>query len=172
MIKTNHHRGLDLHWCWTLQWRHNERHGVSNHRRLNCLLDRLFRRRSKKRSKLRVTGLCDGNPPVTGGFPSQRASNMKMSPWTRPGYSWAHHQPRPGFNIKNVPFQVSQIAKFMGPTWPVLSGRYPAAGLSHAAWAVAARRHFKNWGISICGGANLWQFYCVKKMLWKNYGVT
>ena len=36
-----------------LQWRHNERDGVSNHRRLDCLLNRLFRRWSKKTSKLR-----------------------------------------------------------------------------------------------------------------------
>ena len=33
---------------WTLQWRHNERNGVSNRRRLDCLLNSLFRRRSKK----------------------------------------------------------------------------------------------------------------------------
>ena len=42
----------------TLQWRHNERDGVSNRRPLDCLHDRLFRRRSKKTSKIRVTGLC------------------------------------------------------------------------------------------------------------------
>ena len=42
------------------QWRHYERDGVSNHRRLDNLLNRLFRRRSKKTSKLRVTGLCKG----------------------------------------------------------------------------------------------------------------
>ena len=51
-----------------LQWRHNERDGVSNHRHHNCLPNRLFRRRSKKLSKC-VTGLCEGNPPVTGGIP-------------------------------------------------------------------------------------------------------
>ena len=28
---------------WRLQWRHNEHNGVSNHRRLHCLLNRLFR---------------------------------------------------------------------------------------------------------------------------------
>ena len=56
---------------WTSQWRHNERDGVLNHRRLDCLLNRLFRRRSKKTSKLCVTGLCGGNSQVTGGFPSQ-----------------------------------------------------------------------------------------------------
>ena len=40
---------------WTkmsLQWRHNER----DHQPLDCLLNRLFRRISKKTSKLRVTG--------------------------------------------------------------------------------------------------------------------
>ena len=37
---------------YTLQWRHNERGGASNQRRLDCLLKRLFRRRSKKMAKL------------------------------------------------------------------------------------------------------------------------
>ena len=35
------------------------------------------RRRSKKTSKLRVTGLCAGNSPVTGEFPAQMASNTE-----------------------------------------------------------------------------------------------
>ena len=59
----------------SLQWRHNKRDGVSNHRRLDCLLSRLFWRRSKKTPKLRVTGLCGGNSPVTGKFTSQTTSN-------------------------------------------------------------------------------------------------
>ena len=41
-----------------LQWRHNERDGGSNQQSQHCLLNRLFRRRSKKTSKLSVTGLC------------------------------------------------------------------------------------------------------------------
>ena len=42
----------------------------------------LFRHKSKKTSKLRVTGLCEGNPPVTGGFPSERVSNAEnVSMW-------------------------------------------------------------------------------------------
>ena len=46
----------------------------------------LFRRIPKKISKLRVTGLCEGNTPVTGLFPAQRASNAaKVSIW------WRHH---------------------------------------------------------------------------------
>ena len=48
---------------------------------------RLFRRRSKKMSKLRVTGLYEGNPSVIGGFPSQRTSNAEnVSIW------WRHHE--------------------------------------------------------------------------------
>ena len=58
-----------------LQWRHNEHDGVSNHQPRNCLLNRLFRRRSKKISKFGATGLCAGNSPGTGEFPAQRASN-------------------------------------------------------------------------------------------------
>ena len=49
-----------------LHWRHNEHDGVSNHRRLDCLLHRLFKPRSKKTSKLCVIGLCDGNSPHKG----------------------------------------------------------------------------------------------------------
>ena len=52
-----------------LQWRHNERNGVSNHQPHDCLFNRLFRHKSKKTSKLPVTGLCEGNSlhkgPVT-----------------------------------------------------------------------------------------------------------
>ena len=70
----------------TLQWRHNERDGVSNHQPHDYLLNRLFRRWSMKTSKLRVTGLCAGNSPVTGEFPAQRAiSAENVSIW------WRHH---------------------------------------------------------------------------------
>ena len=65
-----------------LQWRHNEPDGVSNYRRLDCLLNRLFSRRSKKTLNLRATGIFEGNPPpVTDGFSSQRARNAKMFPF-------------------------------------------------------------------------------------------
>ena len=69
-----------------LQWRHNGRDGVSDHQPHDCLLNRLFRRRSKKTSKLRITGLCAGNSPVTGEFPAQMVSNAEnVSIW------WCHH---------------------------------------------------------------------------------
>ena len=57
-----------------------------SHQRLDCILNRLFRCRSKKIPKLRVTGLCEGNSPVTGEFPAQRVSNAEnVSIW------WRHH---------------------------------------------------------------------------------
>ena len=79
------------HWPWRpeqidhkqLQWWHNERDGVSNHRRLDYLLNSLFMRRSKKILRHCVTGHCEGNQPVTGGFPSQGPENISI---------WWHHQ--------------------------------------------------------------------------------
>ena len=69
---------------WTLRWRHNGRDGVSNHQPHDCLLNRLFGHRSKKTSKLRVTGLCAGNSPGPGEFPAQMASNAEnVSIWWR-----------------------------------------------------------------------------------------
>ena len=65
----------------TLQWRHNERDGVSNHRRYDSLLNRLFRHRSKKTPKLRITGLCEGNSPVTDDFPHKGLVTRKMFPF-------------------------------------------------------------------------------------------
>ena len=62
-----------------LQWRHNGRCDVSNHRRLDCLLNRLFRRKSKKTSKLRVTGFCEGNSPVNS--PHKGPVTRKMFPF-------------------------------------------------------------------------------------------
>ena len=71
----------------TLRWRHDGRDSVSNHLHHDCLLNRLFRRRSKKTSKLRVTGLWGrGNSPGTGEFPAQMASDAEnVSIW------WRHH---------------------------------------------------------------------------------
>ena len=46
----------------------------------------LFRRRSRKTSKLRVTGLCAGNSPGTGEFPAQMASIAENV-----SIGWLHH---------------------------------------------------------------------------------
>ena len=65
-----------VHLCHTLRWRNNGRDSVTNHQPHDCLLNRLFRHRSKKTSNLRVTGLCAGNSPGT-------AENVSI--W------WRHH---------------------------------------------------------------------------------
>ena len=70
----------------SLRWRHNGHDSVSNHQPRHYLLNRLLRCRSKRTSKLRVTGLCVGNSPETGEFPAQMASNAEnVSIW------WRHH---------------------------------------------------------------------------------
>ena len=75
----------------TLQWRHNGCDNASNHQPCDCLLNRLFRRRSKKTSNLRATGLCAGNSPGTGEFPAQMASYAEnVSIWWR--YHVEHKQ--------------------------------------------------------------------------------
>ena len=70
------------------QWRHNDRYSVSNHQPHDWLLNRIFRCRSKKTSKLRVIGLCEANSPVTGEFPAQRVSDAENVSiwWSRHGY--------------------------------------------------------------------------------------
>ena len=73
----------------SLQWHHNERGGVSNHRRLDfCSTvcwgteERKYQSSAllKKISKLRVTGLCEGNLPLT-------AYTANASIW------WRHYVP-------------------------------------------------------------------------------
>ena len=85
-----------LKWTQTLLWRHNGRDGVSNHQPHDCLLNGLFMRRSKKTSKLRVTGLCAGNSPVAGEFPAQMSSNAEnVSIW------WRHHDKMEWIEARN-----------------------------------------------------------------------
>ena len=69
-----------------IQWRHNGRDGVSNYKPHDCLLNRLFRCKSTKTSKLRVTVLCEGNSPVPDEFPTQRASDAENV-----SIRWRHH---------------------------------------------------------------------------------
>ena len=63
--------------------------GVSNHQPHDCFLNRVFRHRSKKTTKLHVTGLCAGKSQEAGEFPAQMASNAEnVSIW------WRHHESR------------------------------------------------------------------------------
>ena len=135
----------------TLQWRHN---GISNHQPHDCLLNRLFRRRSTKTSKLRVTGLCAGNSPVTGEFPAQMTSyaeNVFFFIW------WRHHVSQLAFTISSsgpysvqwqhlhVGWERTELVRCKKPTivnssppwtkWPPFCWRY-------------FQKHFCEWKIS------------------------
>ena len=68
-----------------LQWRHDGRDSVSNHHPHDCLRNRLFRRKSKKASKLHVTDICVGNSPHK--WPVTR----KMFPFDDVIMSWLLH---------------------------------------------------------------------------------
>ena len=61
-----------------LHWHHNDHDGVSNHQPHDCLFNRLFRRRSKKTSKLRVTGFCVGNSPGPVNSPHKGPVTRKI----------------------------------------------------------------------------------------------
>ena len=69
---------------FTIKVTSHERHGMSSHWQRCCLFNCLFRCTLKKTStstlqtyNIQVTGPLWGNPPVTSGFPSQRASNVE-----------------------------------------------------------------------------------------------
>ena len=55
-----------------------------------CLLNRLFRHRSKKTSKLRVTGLFVGKSPVKGEFPHKGRVTRKMFPFDDVTVFWLY----------------------------------------------------------------------------------
>ena len=65
----------------SLHWRQNDHDGVSNHQPHGCLLNCLFRCRSKKTSKLRVTGLCVGNSPGPVNSQHKGPVTRKMFPF-------------------------------------------------------------------------------------------
>ena len=75
----------NFHYYLSFRWRHNVHYGVSNHQPHHCLLNHLFRCRSKKTSKLHVTGLRVWNSPVSGEFPTQMANYAENDS------IWWHH---------------------------------------------------------------------------------
>ena len=78
---------------FSLHWRHNGRTGVWNHQPRDCSIIRLFGRRSKKTSKLRVTGLCAGNSPMNSphkGPVTRKCFHFMKScgEWISKSYVW------------------------------------------------------------------------------------
>ena len=77
MINCSINYGMDF----ILQWLQSHHGGVSNHQPHGCLGNRLFRRRSNKTSKLRVTDLCAGNSPGPVNSPYKGPATRKMYPF-------------------------------------------------------------------------------------------
>ena len=98
-----------------LHWRHNYHDGVSNHQLHGCLLNRLFRRRSKKAScKAPRHWSLSGEFTGTGEFHAQRASYAEnVSIW------WRHHWPalRAGLLCCNFFGQPGSVSKFPPFLW-------------------------------------------------------
>ena len=129
-----------------LQWRYNGRDGVSNQQPYHWLSNRFIRRRSKKTTKLCVTGLWMGNSPLTGEFPAPMASNAEnVSIW------WRHHASH---------FYLSSITH-----------RYPLSALPTLLWGEPTG----HWWIPLqrtCT-AEFWCFLWYQPQhFWTNYRVT
>ena len=129
-----------------LQWRHNGRDSVSNHQPHDCLLNRLLRRRSKKTSKLCVTGLCVGNSSGTGEFPAQRASNAEnVSIWLR------HH-------VSLISFQERWHLAYTKTSVYYVNGTdviiHPASNTFHKVWITWWRHQMETFSalLAICAG--------------------
>ena len=142
-----------------LQWCQNECDGISNHHPHDCLLKLLFKRRSKKTSKLHVTGLCDGNSPVTREFPAQRASNTEnVSIWWRHHaltwrlWSWRLGWWRGGFSRRRCRWWWGGWSRGGLPGWRVRRGWRERGGLPR--WGVRGA-----WGWRGCGGCRRGHFY-------------
>ena len=82
---------MPARWRKPLQWRHNGPDGVSNHQRLDCLLNRLFRRKSIKTSLLRLLAFVRGiyrlpvNSPHKGQLRGKCSHLMTSSSHSRQG---------------------------------------------------------------------------------------
>ena len=145
MLKLTYQVSFPYMYVATLQWLHNGRDGVWNHQPHHCLFNRLFRCKSKKTSKLRVTGLCEGNSPVTGEFPAQRASNAEnVSIW------WRHHEPSmvisvpadvPTINVTAPSASVLMIADNI--SWGTMKNTYDLYNVSTIGW----RRQLKSFPV-------------------------
>ena len=103
----------------SLQWPHNGFDSVSNHQPREYLLNRLFKRKSKKTPKLRVTGLCVGNSPVTGEYPHKWPVTRKMFPFDDViMLLFRHAEVMVAFNTTQQPYTMRATLESYGPVSP------------------------------------------------------
>ena len=128
-----------------LQWRHYGRDLVSNHRHLDCLLNRLLRRRWQKTLKLRVTALCGGNLPVIAELSSQRTSNAEnVSIW------WHHHAIGIGIFPGHILICFDCMSRMRA---------HPPSMCNQSGHAIVPRQNYATWfghGQKGCSGIKWW----------------
>ena len=110
---TKMHLKISLAKWWSFTWvvtyvvcntlTSNEHQGVSDHRSFERLFNNLFGLTSKKYQRSALLPLCEGKPPMTGEFPSQRASNAESV-----SISWHHHGPR--FSVPSTAMSSSTLS--------------------------------------------------------------
>ena len=106
---------------------------------LTIVYSTLYSWADEKKSKLRVTGICEGNSPVTGEFPAQRASNAKnVSIW------WCHH-------VRQVDWHIDHLGSMRGHTqsvyWFLINDILSYSFVSNftaSAWATTNHVEFEN----------------------------
>ena len=92
-------------WSFTLGWTSSGRLQRWRLKSPRLFTQPFVQAQIKETPKLRVSGLCNGNAPVTGGFPSQRASNAENFPFDR--------RHRANWWIKLICFDESGICSLM-----------------------------------------------------------
>ena len=86
-------------------------------------------------SKLALLALCEGNPPVTGGFPSQRASNAEVISilLDHDDYDWlCYHEIPPVSTICSYIYVSSDVIDSINIDWHCgFHGQFTAVNTSH-----------------------------------------
>ena len=111
---------------YVLQRCHNKRDGFSNHQHF------LFRHWSRKTWMLRVTDICEGNSPVTGEFPVQRASNAENVSWRA---KWHHH------GLWDVAMLFRMLRFFIWSPWPLHRGSCLFITYQWLRWEINEQTH-------------------------------
>ena len=119
-------------WSWlikySLQWHHNECNCISNYLCLDCLLNRLFRNRSKKTSKLKSHWPLCGEFTRTGEIPAQMPSNVEnVSIW------WRHPDPTDNATATSVGL-CNSLSEFWVPVWGEIRYQPCVCRLSARKW--------------------------------------
>ena len=136
------------HGVWNhgpLEWCQNERDGIWNHRRLECLLRRLFRRRSKKTFTLRVTGLCEGKSAIWWRHHATRASNSLFSWLFRLSQNSAFMVLWEGNTLVSSEFSLQRASKIKSVSMSWSHHGMEKLGISHDTCS-----HFLSVGIVLC----------------------